>query len=175
MDTTIITAIAAACGSLTGAAVSIVTTWITQRTQTASAEREKKLRDREALYGEFMTEASRLTVDALSHSLEKPETYVKLYGILGRIRLVAADPVLAAAEACCQQIDDLYARPNMTVEQIRAAFERDRVDPIRDFSVVCRKEFLEIGGKSGRVAPGITPWRSHHAANNLAKRPLRGL
>jgi hypothetical protein len=149
MDTTIITAIAAACGSLTGAAASIVTTWITQRTQTASADREQKLRDREALYGEFITEASRLTVDALSHSLEKPETYVKLYGILGRIRLVAADPVLAAAEACCQQIDDLYARPNMTVEQIRAALERDQVDPIRDFSVACRQELLDIAGAGG--------------------------
>jgi len=85
-----------------------------------------------------------LTVDALSHSLEKPETIVKLYGALGRIRLVAADPVLAAAEACCRQIGDLYAKPNMTAEQIRVAFERDRLDPIRDFSVGCRKELLEI-------------------------------
>jgi hypothetical protein len=144
MDTTIITAIAASCGSLVGAAATIVTTWITQRTQTLRAEREVKVRDREALYGEFITEASRLIVDAASHSLEKPETFVKLYGILGRIRLVATDPALAAAEACCRQIGDLYARPNMTVEQIRVALERDRLDPIRDFSVVCRKELLEI-------------------------------
>ena len=113
MNTTIITAIAAACGSLVGAAVAAVTTWITQRTQTVHAEREVKLRNREALYGEFITEASRLTIDALSHSLEKPDTFVRLYGILGRIRLVAADPVLAAAETCCRQIGDLYARPNM--------------------------------------------------------------
>jgi len=146
MDTTIIMAIAAACGSLVGAAATIVTTWISQRTQTVRAEREEKLRGREALYGEFITEASRLTVDALSHSLEKPETFVKLYGVLGRIRLVASDPVLAAAEACCRQIVDLYAKPNLTVEQIRAAFERDRLDPIRDFSVTCRKELLEIAG-----------------------------
>jgi hypothetical protein len=144
METTIITAIAAACGSLLGAAATIFTAWITQRTQTVRAEREQKLRDREALYAEFITEASRLTVDALGHSLEKPETYVNLYGILGRIRLVAADPVLAAAETCCRQIDELYARPNMTVEQIRATIERDQRDPIRDFSVACRKELLEI-------------------------------
>jgi hypothetical protein len=144
MDTTIITAMAAACGSLVGAAATILTTWITQRTQALRAEREGKLRDRQTLYGEFITEASRLTIDALSHSLEKPETFVKLYGILGCIRLVAADPILVAAEACCRQIADLYATPNMTVEQIRVAVERDRLDPIRDFSVVCRKELLEI-------------------------------
>ena len=144
MDSTIITAVAAACGSLVGAAATIVTTWITQRTQRVRAQLEGKLRSREALYGEFITEASRLTVEALSHSLERPDTFVKLYGINGRIRLVATDPVLAAAEACIHQIIDLYAKPNMTVEQIRVAFERDRLDPIGDFSLACRKELLEI-------------------------------
>ena len=88
----------------------------------------------------------RLTIEALSHSLEKPDTFVTLYAILSRIRLVAADSVLDAAEACCRQLVDLYAKPNMTVEQIRLAFERDRLDPIRDFSVACRKELLEIAG-----------------------------
>ena len=146
MNSTIITAIAAACGSLMGAAATIVTTWITQRTQTVRAEREAKLRDRQTLYGEFITEASRLTIEALSHSLEKPDTFVTLYGILGRIRLVASDRVLAAAEVCCRQLVDLYAQPNLTVEQIRVAFERDQLDPIRDFSVACRKELLEIAG-----------------------------
>src|SRR3954471_8878922 len=112
MDPSIITAGAAACGSLVGAAATIVTTWITQRTQRAHAQREGKLRSREALYGEFITEASRLAVKALSHSLERPDTFVKLYGITGRIRLVASDTVLGAAEACIRQIIDLYGKPN---------------------------------------------------------------
>ncbi|MFI5460400.1 MAG: hypothetical protein ACHRXM_33705 [Isosphaerales bacterium] len=146
MDATIIMAVAAAGGSLVGAAATIVTTWITQRTQAVHAEREETLRHRETMYGEFITEASRLAVEAFSHSLEGPDTFVKLYGITGRIRLVATDPVLAAAEACMREIVDLYAKPNMTVEQIRLAFERDRFDPIRDFSVACRKELLEIAG-----------------------------
>lgn len=147
MDSNIITAVAAACGSLVGATATVVTTWVTQRTQRSRAEREEKLRNHEALYGEFITEASRLTVEALSHSLERPETFVKLYGIAGRIRLVATDPVLAAADDCVRQIIDLYAKPNLTVEQIRLAFERDRLDPIRDFSSACRKELLEIAGR----------------------------
>jgi hypothetical protein len=146
MDSAFITAGAAVCGSLVGAAATIGTTWLTQRTQTVHAEREETLRRRETLYGEFITEASRLAVEALSHSLERPETFVKLYGISGRIRLVATDPVLAAAEACIRQIVDLHAKPNMTVEQIRVAFEQDRLDPIGDFSVACRMELLEIAG-----------------------------
>ncbi len=151
MDSTIITAGAAVCGSLVGAAATIVTNWITQRTQRARAQQEEKVRGREALYGEFITEASRLAVEALSHSLEQPDTFVKLYGIIGRIRLVASVPVLAAAEACIRQIIDLYAKPNLTVEEIRLAFERDRLDPLTDFSVACRKELLAIAG--GADAP----------------------
>jgi hypothetical protein len=146
MDSTLFTAVAAGCGSLVGAAATIGTSWITQRSQTVHARRDETLRHRETLYGEFITEASRLVVEAFGHSLERPETFVKLYGITCRIRLVATEPVLAAAEACIRQIIDLYAKPNMTVEQIRLAFERDRFDPIQGFSVACRKELLEIAG-----------------------------
>ena len=81
-----------------------------------------------------------------STGFRRHETFVKLYGILGRTRLMAADSVLVAAETCCRQVVDLYAKPNMTVEQIRVAFERDRLDPIKDFSVACRKELLGIAG-----------------------------
>ena len=83
MDSNFVTAVAAACGSLVGAAATIVTTFITQRTQRVHAEREERLRNHEALYGEFITEASRLTVEALGHALEGPDTLVKLYGISG--------------------------------------------------------------------------------------------
>jgi hypothetical protein len=147
MDSTLITAIAAALGSLVGGGASAVTTWITQRTQISHAHRDEKVRDRELLYGEFITEASCLTMDALSHSLEKPDTFVKLYGILGRIRLVADDKVLAAAEACCREIVELYSKPNLTVEQIRAQFDRDWRDPIRDFSTACRQELAAIANE----------------------------
>jgi len=144
MDSSFVTATAAALGSLVGATVSIITTWITQRTQAARAQREGERREREDLYGEFIMEASRLTVEALSHSLEQAETLAKLYGILARIRLVAADPVLAAAEMCSRRIVDFYAGPNWTVEQIRTSFERERLDPIKDFSTAARMELLEM-------------------------------
>jgi hypothetical protein len=146
MESSMVTTAAALAGSLMGAAASIVTTWITQRTESARSQTEAKLRERESLYGEFIVEASRLTMEALSHSLEKPDTFVKLYGILGRIRLVAAGPVLAAAEACVQEIVNIYAKPNMTIDQIRTAFEREHFDPVREFSSVCRAELLEISG-----------------------------
>jgi hypothetical protein len=42
-------------------------------------------------------------------------------GILGRIRLVCGETILAEAEACCRLIVDLYLKPNMTDQQVRAA------------------------------------------------------
>src|SRR3974377_2206084 len=117
MNSTVVTALAAALGSLVGAAASIVTTWITQRTQTIRAHSEWKLRQPESLYNEFITEASRLTVDALTHCLERPDQLMALYGILSRIRLISGEEVLCQGEACCRRILEMYGGPNLTEDQ----------------------------------------------------------
>jgi len=143
MDSTVVTAIAATLGSLVGASASIGTTWITQHTQAIRANREWKLRARESLYTEFIAEASRLAVDAVTHSLERPDQLIALYGILSRIRLISGDKVLSKAEECCHRIVELYRRPNMTPDQILTAFEANELDPLKEFSVACRKELLE--------------------------------
>ncbi|MGO8750031.1 MAG: hypothetical protein ACLQNE_29135 [Thermoguttaceae bacterium] len=145
MNSTVVTAMAAALGSLLGAAASVATTWITQRTQTIRAHSEWKLRQRESLYNEFITEASRLTVDALAHCLERPDQLMALYGILSRIRLMSGEEVVRQGEACCRRIMELYGRPNLTTDQIRAVAEGhdlDGMDPLKEFSTACRKELL---------------------------------
>ena len=144
MDSTVVTALAAALGSLVGATVSIGTPWISQRRQSIRASAEWKLRDHESLYKEFIMEASRLFGDAMVKSLERPDQLVGLYGILSRIRLIAGDEVLSQAVGCCQRIVELYRRPNMTAEQIRAAFETDEFDPLKEFSAACRMELLAM-------------------------------
>ena len=143
-DTSIITALAAAGGSIVGAAATVTTTWINQRNQTVREQTQARVRERETLYGEFITEASRLAVDAMSHSLESLEKLVILYGIIGRIRLISSEEVLAEAEKCCRRIVDLYARPNITVEQVRALLDSDELDPLKPFSATCRAELVKI-------------------------------
>ncbi len=145
MYPTIVTATAAALGSLVGATASIATTWITQRTQAIRAHSEWKLRERESLYREFIAEASRLAVDALAHSLERPDQIMALYGILGSIRLMSGEAVVRQGEACCRRIVELYGQPNLTTDQIRAAVEAhdvDGIDPLKEFSTACRNELL---------------------------------
>lgn len=144
MDAPLYTALAVAGGSLVGAATSVGTTWINQRKQTVRELTLASHRVREALYGEFITEASRLAVDALSHSLENLEKLVTLYGILGRIRLISSGEILAEAEACCQRIVTLYGRPNITADEIGRSFDPDKLDPLKLFSSACRAELMTI-------------------------------
>jgi hypothetical protein len=149
MNATLLTAIAAALGSLVGAIASIATTWINQRTQSSRAATELRLRECAALYKEFVTEASRLAADAMFHSLEKPEQLVTLYGILSRIRLVSSDTVLANADECCRRIIDLYRQPNLGSDDIQAALESHDLDFLRDFSLACRDELTAMAQTSG--------------------------
>src|ERR1700675_1539108 len=144
MDSTVVTALAAALGSLAGASVSIGTTWITQPRQALRPPAEVKLRERESLYKEFIMEASRLFGDAMVNSLDRPDQLVALYGILSRIRLISGDEVLSKAVGCCHRIVELYRRPNMTADQIRAEFEANEFDPLKEFSAACRAELLAM-------------------------------
>jgi hypothetical protein len=144
MNTSLITVLAAVGGSIIGAAASVITTWITERTKSVREHTEAQFRKRETLYGEFIMEASRLAVDAVSHSLENLEKFVILYGIIGRIRLVASEEVLTEAESCCQRIVELYARPNISVEQIGRSIDPNELDPLKPFSSACRAELMRI-------------------------------
>jgi hypothetical protein len=148
MDSPLMTAIAAGLGSMAGASATIVTTFLTQRTQAARANMEWQLRVRESLYSEFITEASRVSVDALVHSLDQPEQLVTLYGILSRIRLIAGPDVLSKAESICRRIVKLYKEPNLTSDQIRSAFESKELDPLKEFSAACRAELRAMSANT---------------------------
>ena len=144
MDSTLATTVAALAGSVVGATASIVTTWISQRTQTIRASAEWKLREREVLYKEFVMEASRVAIDARVHSLEGFHQLAALWGVLNRVRLVSSDEVLRTAEKCCRQIVEHYWLPNLTMEQFHAAYEADEFDTLKEFSTAGRAELLAL-------------------------------
>jgi hypothetical protein len=140
MNANLITALAGVLGSLSGASAAIATTWISQKSQTIRERAKSETRKRETLYGEFITEASQQLANAFDHSLDKPETLVKLYAILGRIRLVSSDAVLTAAEECCDRVVDLYAKPNRTVAEIFTTLHSGEFEALKHFSAACRVE-----------------------------------
>jgi hypothetical protein len=117
---------------------------MTQQSQFIRDRAVEELRRREFLYEGFIKEASNSVIDALSNSLDRPDKFVQLYSNLSCIRLLSSQPVLAAAEECCRRIVDWYSKPNLSVDQIRARFEVDHFDPLRDFSAACRAELQEL-------------------------------
>jgi hypothetical protein len=136
MDANLITALAGVLGAASGASAAIATTWISQKSQTIRERAKSETRKRETLYGDFITEASQRLADAFDHSLDKPETLEKLYAILGRIRLVSSDAVLAAAEECCDRIVKLYAKPNRTMAEIFTTLHNGELKVFKHFQTL---------------------------------------
>ena len=148
MDTALVTGLSAVLGSLAGASASIVTTWITQRNQTVRDRAKREVYKRELLYSEFVTEVARLSADALDHSLERPDTLVNLFALLGRIRFVSSAPVLDAAEECSRHIVDLYNAPNVTNSaQLYETLCRISPDIMKTFSEACRAELSRYSAR----------------------------
>jgi hypothetical protein len=127
-------------GSVSGASAAIATTWISQKSQTVRERSKWETRKRETLYGDFITEASQRLANAFDHSLDSPETIVKLGALLGRIRLVSSDAVLTAAEECFDRIVELYAKPNRTMAELVTTLHSGEFEVLEHFSDACRIE-----------------------------------
>ena len=140
MDANLITALAGVLGSVSGASAAIATTWISQKSQTVRERSKWETRKRETLYGDFITEASQRLANAFDHSLDSPETIVKLGALLGRIRLVSSDAVLTAAEQCFDRIVELYAKPNRTMDELVTTLHSGEFEVLEHFSDACRIE-----------------------------------
>lgn len=145
MDASIISALAAVGGSLTGGLASFTTAWVTQRTQSKRELIRAEISKREALYGDFISECSRLLVDSLVRTLDKPEAMLPAYALSNRIRLTASDAVLAEAEKIMKRITEQYFAPNLTLEGVRALVEAGSdADPLKPFGEACRTELRSM-------------------------------
>jgi hypothetical protein len=140
MDTATIGALSAVLGSLVGGTATAATSWMSQRALNRSKQIKDETRRREALYGEFISECAKLAVDALAHSLEKPETLLPAYALLNRIRLCASPAVLAEAENVLRRVTEQYFAKNLPVEQIRHLALSEDGDPLEALGQACRAE-----------------------------------
>jgi hypothetical protein len=111
---------------------------------------DAEIKKREALYGEFISECSKLAIDALDHSLESPEKILKIYDLENRIRLCASEPVVAATARAIQCIGEQYMKENLAPGELRqlvlSAFHdpENRNDPLKPFSEACRSELVSL-------------------------------
>jgi hypothetical protein len=139
MDNAYMSAIAALVGSTIGALASLATTWRTQHSQERAQRIAQAMTRREHLYGEFIEEASKLFTDALTHQLEEPSKFVRLYALVGNLRLSASANVIVKAEEVMREIVETYNLPNMDFRNLEDRQEYD-TDVLRAFSEACRED-----------------------------------
>jgi len=141
---TINPALAAILGSLAGALGSSVSTWITQRHADDRDLLARRVFYRVQLYSDFITETTRILVDALENNFNDPNKLIPAFALLSRIRLISSKEVFASAEGLVREIVKSYSEPNLTPEQIRSrALNGD--DPLNKFSDTCRAEINSLG------------------------------
>ena len=151
MDPAIVSALSAVLGSAVGGSATLATAWITQKTQSRLKVVGAEIRKRETLYGEFIVECSRLLIDALDHTLDRPDKLLQIHALQNRIRLTSSDAVVTAADQTLRRILKQYFEENFTQESLRASLKlevtNDRVrddDPLKPFSQACRNELRAL-------------------------------
>ena len=140
MDPAVITALAAVMGSIVGGLTSFATTFFTQRNQAHRDFLSRDVAHREELYAQFIKEATNLYADSLDKPLTNPTTLIGMYSLVGRIRLVSSDKVLAAAEKVADSIIVSYSRPPIKFEDVYKVWREEHVDPFKEFTEACRGE-----------------------------------
>ena len=142
MDVAYISALSALAGSAIGALSSLATTWLTLNTQTRSAYLNQQRTKREALYSEFIDEASRLFLDALSHEMEDLSKLVTLYSIVSKIGLSASEEVVTRAT---EVMDGDHRRLLQAKPQVHSRGRDHSSQRIRSFASIQRKLPCGIG------------------------------
>jgi hypothetical protein len=65
---------------------------------------------------------------------------VKIYALIGRIRLVSPRPVVTAAERTLDTISQTYLSPNRTLHEVMDDFRRGGSDFFTEFGEACRQD-----------------------------------
>jgi hypothetical protein len=147
MDTAILSATSALAGSLIGGISTLTASWITQRGQLRARALIHASAKREALYAEFIGEASKRRAEAWSRHAESPDVIVGLYSAVERMRLSSSDEVTRLAQQVVLHVMEAYAAPDKTFDDLRQdAVNAVGRDPLRQFSEACREELRALRG-----------------------------
>ena len=144
MDPAYISALAALAGATIGGLTSFSTSWLTQRTQLRHAHREAERAELKTLYQDFITDASRLFVEAMrakSDDINDVSGLVGLHAMVGRMRLVSDQPVIDAAMQAQDAIVATYLGPDRTIRELMDyARHQGQTSFMVEFSAACRKD-----------------------------------
>jgi hypothetical protein len=139
-STAYLSAIAALVGTFVGGITSIATSWLGQQRQTKEQRRARQKAEVQALYKQFIQDASKLYIDALEHNTTELSKLVDIYATLNRIRVLSSHKVIVAADSALRTIVDTYAKENATFSGVRQSIIHGFPDPLRAFAEACHEE-----------------------------------
>lgn len=142
MNPAYISALAALAGAAIGGLTSFTTSWLTQRVQLRHTHSEMERTELKSLYNDFIAEASRLFVDALTHQNEDVSGLVGLYAMVGRMRLISDQTVVSAAMQVEDVIIQTYLGPNRTLSELIDYAHHGGLSFLVEFSEACRKDLV---------------------------------
>ena len=145
MDTAILSASAALIGSLVGGVSTFAASWFTQRRMLRTQTIAQHAMQRQALYSDFIVEASKRLTEAWNHQAEGPEVIAGLYSAVARMRLTSSSEIIKRAEQVIRHIIAAYADPNRTFDEFKQhVLDPKLADPLRDFTEACRVELTSL-------------------------------
>ena len=140
MNPALLSAVSALAGSMIGAIASIATGWLTQYYQVRAQRKSQDIARREHLFSEFISLASKLFADSLTHNLSDPSTLVPLYAVKAQIYICARKKeTIDRAEEALKVIVDTYYEPNKDFRS-RESVESMPTDFLQAFTIACRQE-----------------------------------
>jgi hypothetical protein len=144
MNAAYVSALAALAGSIIGGLTTFAAAWVTQRQQANVQWLLQERTRRQELYQQFIEEASKLYTDALMHDQVAISPLVGLYALINKIRIFSSPGIAERADKIVRMIIDTYFLPNKTLPEVRAMMESGALDPLRDFSEMCRDELSAL-------------------------------
>ncbi|MGA7159138.1 MAG: hypothetical protein WBY53_19990 [Acidobacteriaceae bacterium] len=139
-----LSAIAALSGSAIGGLTPIITNYIAQRAATEREALGRELGARQALYSDFIQFATKVYVEATTKELDSIDELVALYALISRIRLLASQPVIDAAEDFATKVTERFGEAAISLLDLKNEKLMRRIDPLKDFSSRCREEFRTL-------------------------------
>jgi hypothetical protein len=140
MNPNYVPALAALAGSAIGGLTTFASAWLIQARQDRATRLSQDKGRRQNLYKRFIDEASKLYADALVHDRAEIPALVSVYALIARMRVLSSPTIIEAAEAVVRTIIDAYFAPNRTFPELRELIGSRAIDPLRDFSELCRED-----------------------------------
>jgi hypothetical protein len=140
LDAAYLSAFFGLAGAIIGGLTSFATTWLTQQAQIRERQRDAASTIRQNLFSDFITEASKLYADALSHEKDDIADLVQLYALIAKMRLLASRPVVTAAEQVLNSIVETYLAPNRSLHEMRILAQEGKMNFLVEFGDACRME-----------------------------------